>query len=108
RFCQGSNTLHAGDRLERLVASLCGVEVVPLAEADVCCGFGGATSMRAPEVGAGILERKLDNVRGTDAEVLLTDNPGCILHLRGGVDAARMPVRTLHVAEYLAARLPEA
>lgn len=108
RFCQGSNMLGAGDRLERLIAGLCGVEVVPLAEAEVCCGFGGVTSMRAPEVAAGILGRKLENVRATGATVLVTDNPGCVIHLRGGADAAQLPVRTLHVAEYLAARLSRA
>ena len=55
---------------------------------------------------AGILGRKLANVRETGARTLVTDNPGCVLHLRGGADAAGLEVRTLHVAEYLAARLP--
>ena len=106
RFCQGSNMLGAGDRLERLLREVAGVEVVPLAEAEVCCGFGGSTSVRAPEIAAGILARKLANVAAAGAPVLVTDNPGCVLHLRGGVDAAGAPVRVEHVAEYLAARLP--
>ena len=106
RFCQGSNMLDAGDRLERLIAELTGVEVVPLYEAEVCCGFGGSTSVRAPEISAGILERKLANVGAAGAPILVTDNPGCVLHLRGGADAARAPFRVMHVAEFLAARLP--
>ncbi|MSQ42258.1 MAG: 4Fe-4S dicluster domain-containing protein [Dehalococcoidia bacterium] len=108
RFCQGSHLLHAEDRLERLIADLCGVEVVPLAEAEVCCGFGGATSLAAPELAAGVLARKLANVGASGARVLVTDNPGCVLHLRGGAHAAGLAIRTLHVAEYLAARLPAA
>ncbi len=106
RFCQGANMLGAGDRLERLLRDVAGTEVVPLAEAEVCCGFGGSTSLSAPEVAARILERKLDNVRASGATTLVTDNPGCLLHLRGGADAAGLGLRVVHVAEYLAERLP--
>ncbi|MEI7924994.1 MAG: LUD domain-containing protein [Chloroflexota bacterium] len=106
RFCQGSNMLNAGDRLERLLRDVAGVEAVPLFEAEVCCGFGGSTSVRAPEISQGILARKLANVLDTAAPILVTDNPGCVLHLRGGADAASAPVRVMHVAEYLASRLP--
>ena len=98
--------LGAGDRLERLIRDVCGIEPVPLAEAEVCCGFGGSTSVTAPEVSAGILARKLENVAASGARVLVTDNPGCVLHLRGGVDAAGLDVRVMHVAEFLAERLP--
>ncbi len=106
RFCQGSNMLNAGDRLERLLRDVAGVEVVPLYEAEVCCGFGGSTSVRAPEISAGILARKLANIDAAAAPILVTDNPGCVIHLRGGVDAADGSVRVMHVAEYLASRLP--
>ena len=106
RFCQGSNMLDAGDRLERLLHDVAGVDAVPLYEAEVCCGFGGSTSVRAPEIAAGILRRKLASVADAGAPILVTDNPGCVLHLRGGADAAGAPVRVMHVAEYLASRLP--
>jgi L-lactate dehydrogenase complex protein LldF len=107
RFCQGANTLGRGDTIDQLVRGLTGTQIVPLAEAEVCCGFGGSTSLAAPELSQGILERKLANVRASGARVLLTDNPGCLLHLRGGADATRLPVQVQHVAEYLAARLPD-
>ena len=92
--------------IDDLIRSLTGADVVPLAEAEVCCGFGGSTSLAATELSAGVLKRKLDNVDASGAQVLLTDNPGCLLHLRGGADAASINVDVLHFAEYLAARLP--
>jgi Fe-S oxidoreductase len=58
-------------------------------------------------VAARILERKLANVRVTGARILVTDNPGCILHLRGGIRAQQLPVHVLHIAELVAAHLPE-
>ena len=106
RFCQGTNLAGWDDRVERLVARLTGEQPQPLDEAATCCGFGGLTSITAPEVGAGILQRKLDCVAQSNAGALLTNNPGCVLHLRAGAEAQQMPHRTLHYAEYLAARLP--
>ncbi|HUG84412.1 MAG TPA: LUD domain-containing protein [Euzebya sp.] len=108
RFCQASNTLTRTDTVERFLRDVAGVPVVPLPEASECCGFGGSTSVRHPAVAAGILDRKLGCVDQTEASVLITDNPGCILHLRGGIHASGRSVRVLHLAEYLAARVPDA
>jgi Fe-S oxidoreductase len=108
RFCQASNTLGRTDTVENFLRDVAGIPVVPLPEASECCGFGGSTSVRHPQVAAGILDRKLTNVDRTEASILITDNPGCILHLRGGVHASDRPVRVLHLAEYLAGRLPDA
>jgi len=108
RFCQASTTLGRGDAIEAFLRDVAGAPVVPLPEAGECCGFGGSTSVRNPELSAGILDRKLGCVDRTDASVLITDNPGCILHLRGGVHASGRRVEVLHLAEYLVRRLPGA
>ena len=106
RFCQGSTMLDSGSRLEDLVTGLCGVRVEPLPEASVCCGFGGSTSLARPQVSAGILQRKLASADETGVRTLLTDNPGCVLHMRGGAHSSGRELRVLHIVEYLAARLP--
>jgi Fe-S oxidoreductase len=79
--------------------------VCELPEGEVCCGFGGSTSADHPQVARAIAARKLDNVAQTGANVLVTDNPGCLLHLRGAADARGMPIRLAHMAEILAERL---
>jgi Fe-S oxidoreductase len=106
RFCQSANFLGAGSQLEDLVSHLCDVEVSPLAEADTCCGFGGMTSLGNPELSAGILERKLSALADTGVRTVITANPGCVIHLRGGAHASGRPFDVQHVAEYLAGRLP--
>lgn len=105
RFCHASNALGRADAVERFLAEVAGTVLAPVSEAEVCCGFGGSTSVRNPEVGAGILDRKLTAVSESRASVLVTDNPGCVLHLRGGVDARDAGVEVLHLAEYLERRL---
>ncbi len=107
RFCQASNRNDARARIDQLVERLTGETARPLEEPDVCCGFGGLTSLAAPEVGSGILERKLACVAESGCDTLITNNPGCVIHLRAGANASGARHHTLHYADFLAARLPK-
>ncbi|MBU1230022.1 MAG: LUD domain-containing protein [Proteobacteria bacterium] len=82
-----------------------GLEYLPAEEEDVCCGFGGTYSMKFPELSAELLKKKLANIEKTGAELLLTDCPGCIMQLRGGLATKGSPIKVQHVAEALAERL---
>lgn len=105
RFCQSTNVLRLGHRTENLVRHLTDAVVATLAENEVCCGFGGSTSFLAPEVSQQILQRKLRCIAETRASVVLSDNPGCVLHIGAGAVAAQLQVEALHPAEFLADRL---
>ena len=61
--------------------------------------------MKFPELSAELLKKKLANAEKTGAELLLTDCPGCIMQLRGGLEAKGSAMRVAHVAEALAERL---
>ena len=79
-----------------------GMEYVECSEEEVCCGFGGTFSMKFPELSAELLSNKLNNVAETGAEVLLTDCPGCIMQLRGGLKTRGSKVKVQHIAEIMA------
>lgn len=102
RFCQSTNVLGAGAVVESTIESATGTPTVALRECETCCGFGGSTSILRPDVAAPVLARKLACVAEAEADVLVTDNPGCALHLRGGAAATGLDVEVLHLAEYLA------
>ncbi|MDP9374487.1 MAG: LUD domain-containing protein, partial [Chloroflexota bacterium] len=104
-FCQSHNVLGLKDEPRRLIRDVMGLELVELPEAAVCCGFGGSVSMDHPHLAEHILARKLRNLDQTGARTLVTDNPGCIMHLRGGIDASGRNVRVLHLVELLDDRL---
>lgn len=79
-----------------------GMDYCPAKDEDVCCGFGGSFSVDFPEISAELLKRKLANAEATGAEVLVTDCPGCVLQLRGGMDqksGRKMEVK--HIAEII-------
>ena len=73
-------------------------------ESEVCCGFGGTFSAKFPELSAELLRKKLDHVEATGAELLLTDCPGCVMQLRGGLKKRGSRIVVVHTAEALAAR----
>ena len=54
------------------------------------------------------LRRKVAAIRRTGAPVVVTDNPGCIGHLRGALHASGRATRVVHLAELIAERLREA
>eukprot|EP01022_Parablepharisma_sp_SALTPOND_P015612 TRINITY_DN2223_c0_g1_i2.p1 TRINITY_DN2223_c0_g1~~TRINITY_DN2223_c0_g1_i2.p1 ORF type:complete len:836 (-),score=308.07 TRINITY_DN2223_c0_g1_i2:630-3137(-) len=79
-----------------------GLEYLPYDDEEVCCGFGGSFSLEFPELSAAILERKLDQVEATGAAMLLTDCPGCVLQLEGGLDQRGSRVKAQHLVQALA------
>jgi iron-sulfur cluster protein len=104
-FCQSYNVLGMRDEPLTLLRDVCGYALQPLPEANVCCGFGGSVSFKRPEMCAHILRRKLENLDSVDTPLLVTDNPGCIMHLRGGIAATGRTVEVKHTAEVVAGRL---
>ncbi len=91
-------------RAPRELLERAGLEYLPSKDEDVCCGFGGSFSIDFPELSAELLSRKLANAEATGADTLVTDCPGCVLQLRGGMEkrlGKRLKVR--HIAEVIAA-----
>ena len=105
--CQSANALGIRAAPRRLLTEVLGCELVEMRESSVCCGFGGSFSLDYPRLSSIILGRKLDNALATGAELIVADNPGCLLQIRGGLHARGSAVRALHVAELIAERLAD-
>lgn len=97
-LCRG---LHVTKEPRALIKKA-GYTYVPSKDEDVCCGFGGSYSVDFPEISSEILKKKLDNVEASGADILVTDCPGCVMQLSGGMDKRQSPVKVLHLVELLA------
>ncbi len=104
--CQSNNCLHLRPEARRIIQDTLRLELREMPLSDVCCGFGGSTSLEHPEVSRRLLNNKLANATSTGATIIVADNPGCLMHLRGGVDAQQKQVRVLHLAQLMAQCLP--
>jgi L-lactate dehydrogenase complex protein LldE len=85
----------------QLLASLPDVELVPLADSEECCGFGGMFSVKEPEISGAMLDRKCRALESSGADVVASCDAGCLLHLSGGMRRRGMELRACHVAELL-------
>ena len=90
-----------------VIKSIPGVELREMKEASWCCGSAATFSLKFTEESQKILDRKLDNVKNTEAEVLVTSNPGCHLQLDWGLRKAEMSQPVLHLCELLGEATPD-
>lgn len=91
----------------RALIKTSGANYIPSPEEDVCCGFGGSYSVKFPELSATLLQKKLQNIEASTADMLVADCPGCIMQIRGGMEKYSRKVKVIHMAELLAERLKE-
>jgi glycolate oxidase iron-sulfur subunit len=89
------------DQPRELLRAIPGLELVPLAEADMCCGSAGTYNVSQPELSRALLDRKIGHVLASGANMLITANPGCQMQLAAGVRAAGAHVTVMHLMDVL-------
>jgi glycolate oxidase iron-sulfur subunit len=67
----------------------------------LCCGSAGIYNVIENEMAMAVLEKKMNSVNSTGAEVIATANPGCMLQLEAGVRLHGRGQRVMHVVEIL-------
>ena len=78
------------------------LELVEMANADVCCGSAGYYNLAQPEYADRLLEPKIDAILATRPDAVVTGNPGCMLQLAAGLRSrGRADIAVLHVVEVL-------
>lgn len=102
--CHGLRMLQLGDAPLRLLRKVRALELVELPEAESCCGFGGTFAIKNADTSAAMLADKIRAVLDTEAEVCTAVDSSCLLHIGGGLSRQRTGVRTVHLAEILAAQ----
>ena len=85
----------------KLLQAIPGVEVSEIAESEICCGSAGIYNLLEPEAATDLRTRKVQNILKTDADAIVSGNPGCLLQIATGLEAAGRPMRILHLIEVI-------
>src|ERR1700680_4170876 len=85
----------------KLIRAIPGVELVEMRLADNCCGSAGVYNVTETQTSLDLLAEKMACARATDAEIIVTANPGCLLQMRAGAEIHRTGQEVLHVVELL-------
>lgn len=85
----------------RVLEAIPGIQLVPLDESDQCCGSAGIYNLIEPETSDAVLARKLDRIRASQATLVATGNPGCMMQIGAGLLRSDMRARVVHPIDLL-------
>jgi glycolate oxidase iron-sulfur subunit len=86
----------------RAMLRAAGVALVEMEGADTCCGSAGTQLITHYHTSVGVLERKMDHVAATEAEVIASGCPGCQMQLTLGVKRRGLKAKVVHPSQLLA------
>jgi L-lactate dehydrogenase complex protein LldE len=102
--CHSLRTLHLSEGPVDLLRGVKDLVLVDFAGSDQCCGFGGTFALKNAATSVAIGADKVASVEGAGAEVLCALDNSCLTHIGGVSSRAHSKVRTMHLAEILAAK----
>jgi len=102
--CHSRRVIDVGDRPQRLLRAVRGLELIELPDMDVCCGFGGTFSVKNPDVSVAMASAKARNVVATGADYVVALDNSCLMNFGGLSHRDQAPVKPIHLAEILAGR----
>ncbi|GIM46360.1 glycolate oxidase iron-sulfur subunit [Collibacillus ludicampi] len=87
----------------QLLRSIPGIEYIELENADSCCGSAGIYNLIQYEMSMQILDDKMEHVKKTKAQILVTSNPGCLLQMRQGIirEGLQDKMEAVHIMDLL-------
>ena len=84
-----------------LLQAIPGLELVELPDSDTCCGSAGIYNITKPDLSMQLLERRMDRLATTGAQILAVSNPGCQIQLAYGVRRRGYRVEVAHPMDLL-------
>jgi len=85
----------------KLLRAISGLEIVEMSMADYCCGSAGSYNVTETETSLALLAEKMKHASATNAPVIVTANPGCLLQMRAGAEIHSTGQEVVHVMELL-------
>ncbi len=87
------------DKVKLLLQGLREIELVELARADECCGFGGTFAVNEEAVSCMMGRDRVADHERAGAEIITGADMSCLMHMDGIIRRDRRPLRVMHVAE---------
>jgi glycolate oxidase iron-sulfur subunit len=100
--CHLAHGLGVRETPRELIRSIPGVELIELAEADLCCGSAGSYNLTERAMARELARRKADNIVATGADYVILGNPGCELQIAAELRRRGTKIRVIHLADFLA------
>jgi glycolate oxidase iron-sulfur subunit len=99
--CHLVHTQKVSRQPRELLQNIPGIKLIELSESSWCCGSAGIYNVVRYEDSMKILDRKMENIKSTGAEIVTTANPGCHLQLEYGIEKKGLKMEVLHPVSIL-------
>lgn len=83
----------------RVLQRIPDLELIPLQDSERCCGSAGIYNITHHDFSMELLEEKIDNIRKTGADVVVTGNPGCLMQIQHGLHKHGLAIEVRHPVE---------
>jgi L-lactate dehydrogenase complex protein LldE len=100
--CHGLRELGVHTAPRTLLRHVRGLELVEMGEARTCCGFGGTFAVKFPEISTAMAQVKCNSIVDCGAQTVVSNDPSCLMQIRGYFDKHGNALPCLHLAEVLA------
>lgn len=84
-----------------LLSLIPGLELLPMAESDICCGAAGSYNLTQTEMADRLAKRKCDHILATNADAVILGNAGCALQIAAGLKQTAHPLPVYHPIDLL-------
>jgi len=105
--CSCIREMGVASQPRKLLQSLDGLTLAEMSDREVCCGFGGAFSIKYPDISNAMVTQKVERAKETKAEVLTGADLGCLMNIAGKAAREGYALEVRHIAEILAGDLAE-
>ncbi|MCK5776786.1 MAG: (Fe-S)-binding protein [Bacteroidales bacterium] len=103
--CAGKREYGLTHEVRTLLSHVKGLELVEMKGADTCCGFGGTFSVKFEGISTAMAQQKVENALETEAEYIVSTDASCLMNIQGYIDKHKLPIKTIHIVDILAANI---
>ncbi|MHB1406175.1 MAG: (Fe-S)-binding protein [Desulfitobacteriaceae bacterium] len=99
--CHLVRGLQVKEQPRQIIRSIPGAVFQEMNKPDTCCGSGGSFSLYHYNLAAKINDNKVEDVKQTGAEVLVTGCSACRMHIADGLNRQNVTVKVMHTVQLL-------
>ena len=85
----------------QLIKAIPGISLIELQRPEMCCGSAGVYNIMQPAMANQVLDAKMEDIEGTQAEIVVTSNTGCHMQIIYGVRKAGIQAEVVHLVQLL-------
>ncbi len=100
--CTALRELQIKEAPRVLLSKVRGLRLNEMKDTELCCGAGGGLPRKFESIAVNMGEEKIRNATDTKAEIIISTDYQCLMHMQGIISKQQKPLKVMHIADVLA------